>query len=435
MFHLESLLLVPKSVKRYRGRAAVGRRDLAGCKFQGRGFQLPDPTLRHSTQSAVLMSHTVSRSQQQVFRDLKIDDGFFSQMLLPMAEADGDFDVYLMEKGVMPLLLQGLDALSKHVDKVAQGTTMGSSKQKFNPLVWLAQYLLRNHPGRIHDHRTGTYEKIRELAQVEKGRRNLLRKQEEFETAWTVLAEDHEHMPMAQTPRVIKKLDAAWKLEGEFVRRTQLADIKAENPEKVTFSEFWESFEALVKKNDFLRMSVFEEAERRQTRAANEAQQAKYEQQQREAAVAEELRQRRLLQDRFETICADVYINSELLQIMSKGATLAAPMDLKGEHIVLVLQLLRAWGYPVLNDDGDLVDQDHWDARAREACQRWRLNHGPPSKHPEVLDSEGLKALIDNEAFQAHRMGHKVSSEPAAETSQEDSVPPPPPPPPPPTDS
>lgn len=381
------------------------------------------------------MSHTVSRSQQQVFRDLKIDDGFFSQMLLPMAEADGDFDVYLMEKGVMPLLLQGLDALSKHVDKVAQGTTMGSSKQKFNPLVWLAQYLLRNHPGRIHDHRTGTYEKIRELAQVEKGRRNLLRKQEEFETAWTVLAEDHEHMPMAQTPRVIKKLDAAWKLEGEFVRRTQLADIKAENPEKVTFSEFWESFEALVKKNDFLRMSVFEEAERRQTRAANEAQQAKYEQQQREAAVAEELRQRRLLQDRFETICADVYINSELLQIMSKGATLAAPMDLKGEHIVLVLQLLRAWGYPVLNDDGDLVDQDHWDARAREACQRWRLNHGPPSKHPEVLDSEGLKALIDNEAFQAHRMGHKVSSEPAAETSQEDSVPPPPPPPPPPTDS
>ncbi|CAE7433859.1 unnamed protein product [Symbiodinium necroappetens] len=102
------------------------------------------------------MSHTVSRTQQQVFRDLKIDDGFFSQMLLPMAEAEGDFDVYLMEKGVMPLLLQGLDALSKHVDKVAQGTTMGSSKQKFNPLVWLAQYLLRNHPGRIHDHRTGT---------------------------------------------------------------------------------------------------------------------------------------------------------------------------------------------------------------------------------------------------------------------------------------
>ncbi|CAE7370626.1 unnamed protein product [Symbiodinium sp. KB8] len=311
------------------------------------------------------MSHTVSRTQQQVFRDLKIDDGFFSQMLLPMAEAEGDFDVYLMEKGVSNP--DGLDALSKpqprHVDKVAQGTTMGSSKQKFNPLV-------------------------------ERGRRNLLRKQEEFETAWTVLAEDHEHMPMAQTPRVIEKLDAAWKLEGEFVRRTQLPDFKAEDPEKVTFSEFWESFEALVKKNDFLRMSVFEDAERRQTRAANEAQLAKYEQQQREAAVEEELRQRRLLQDRFETICADVYINSELLQIMSKGAALAAPMDLKGEHIVLVLQLLRAWGYPVLNDDGDLVDQDHWDARAREACKRWRLNHGPPSKHPEVLDSEGLKAVL-----------------------------------------
>ncbi|CAE7870819.1 unnamed protein product, partial [Symbiodinium microadriaticum] len=311
------------------------------------------------------MSHTVSRTQQQVFRDLKIDDGFFSQMLLPMAEAEGDFDVYLMEKGV-------------------------SWHNTFFGIILAASTTIA--PGRVL---------------VERGRRNLLRKQEEFETAWTVLAEDHEHMPMAQTPRVIEKLDAAWKLEGEFVRRTQLPDFKAEDPEKVTFSEFWESFEALVKKNDFLRMSVFEDAERRQTRAANEAQLAKYEQQQREAAVEEELRQRRLLQDRFETICADVYINSELLQIMSKGAALAAPMDLKGEHIVLVLQLLRAWGYPVLNDDGDLVDQDHWDARAREACKRWRLNHGPPSKHPEVLDSEGLKALIDKEAFQAHRMGHK----------------------------
>ena len=32
---------------------------------------------------------------------------------------------------------------------------------------------------------------------------------------------------------------------------------------------------------------------------------------------------------------------------------------------MLVLQLLRAWGYPVLNDDGDLVDQDFtWHLRA-----------------------------------------------------------------------
>ncbi|CAE7195354.1 unnamed protein product [Symbiodinium natans] len=343
--------------------------------------------------------------------------------------AEGDFDVYLMEKGVMPLLLQGLDALSKHVDKVATGTTMGSSKQKFNPLIWLAQYLLRNHPGHIHDHRTGTYEKIRELAEVERGRRNLLRKQEEFENAWFLLAEDHEHMPLAQTPRVIEKLDATWKLEGEFARCAKLPDIQAADPEKVKFSEFWQSFEALVKESDLLRMSVFQDADRRQLRAENEAQLAKYEQQQRQASVEEELRQRQLLQDRFETICADVYINSALLTIMSKGSALAAPMDLKGEHVVLVLQLLRAWGYPVLNDDGDLVDQDHWDARASEVCRRWRQNHGPPSKTPEVLDSEGLKALVDKEAFQAHRTGRQDSSQQMAD------VPPPPPPPPPPADS
>ena len=151
-------------------------------------------------------------------------------------------------------------------------------------------------------------------------------------------------------------------------------------------------------------------------------------------------------------------------------------LNLQGEHIVLVLQLLRAWGYPVLNDDGDLVDQDggvglqvcsstelfmelgpfavlqepevvelwksevglallrranvdrrlqskqrskrtsvvaakssswkarmpfspraklralkdHWDARAREACQRWRLNHGPPCLGCHALQQKGF---------------------------------------------
>ena len=47
MFHLESLLLVPKSVKRYRGRAAVGRRDLAGVSPAERIHPVPYPVLPH----------------------------------------------------------------------------------------------------------------------------------------------------------------------------------------------------------------------------------------------------------------------------------------------------------------------------------------------------------------------------------------------------
>ena len=76
-------------------------------------------------------------------------------------------DVLFHPLQVMPVLLQGLDALSKqlsqmsgsyywrdswgsrenlvrHVDKVATGTTMGSSKQKFNPLIWPGAFGLRN---------------------------------------------------------------------------------------------------------------------------------------------------------------------------------------------------------------------------------------------------------------------------------------------------
>mmetsp|Transcript_9234 Transcript_9234/g.16998 ORF Transcript_9234/g.16998 Transcript_9234/m.16998 type:complete len:383 (+) Transcript_9234:75-1223(+) len=375
------------------------------------------------------MSHTVSRTQQQAFRDLKLDDGFFLQMLMPMNEAEGDFDVYLMEKGVMPVLLQGLDALSKHVDKVATGTTMGSSKQKFNPLTWLAQYLLRNHPRLIQDHRTATYEHLMQLAEVERGRRNLLRKQGEFESAWIYLSQDSEHLSLEQIPSVIKKLDASWRLEGELVRRLSgiAQHIEAENPSKVTFIEFWQSFEALVNRSDLLRVSVFQVAARNKIRSENEAYLALQEQQQREEAVEDELRQRKLLQGRFETICADVYINSELSQIMGKATLAASPMEQKGEHVVLVLQLLRAWGYPVLDDDGDLVDQDQWDLRAKEVWRQWRLRHGPASRTPDLVDSDALKALIDKDAFQVHCRASQQGS-----TSQSIEEPPPPPPPPPP---
>merc|ERR1719230_2257492 len=80
----------------------------------------------------------------------------------------------------MPLLLQGLDALSRHVDRMESNGADPGIRARFNPLVWLAQYLLRNHPGQIKDRRTPMYKELSELASVERGRRALLHRKPEM---------------------------------------------------------------------------------------------------------------------------------------------------------------------------------------------------------------------------------------------------------------
>merc|ERR1719158_2791340 len=91
----------------------------------------------------------------------------------------------------MPLLLQGLDALSRHVDKITAKGAQVDSRTRFNPLVWLAQYMLRNHPRHVKDHRTPMYERFSELANIERGRRCLLRRKDQIELAWHELIEEN----------------------------------------------------------------------------------------------------------------------------------------------------------------------------------------------------------------------------------------------------
>lgn len=346
-------------------------------------------------------------------KELKLNDKYFMSLLLPMAEADADFDVYLMENGVMPVLLQGLDALSRHVDKLASGKSDGSSsarKQKFNPLTWLAQYLLRNHPTHTSDHRDAMYRHLQELASVERGRRNLLRRLPEFETTWQLYTHG-DGLSTSQIEQVFQQLDTLWNLDGEFIRCLPgnfAARIPCADPNKVTFNEFWNFFEEIVSTHDLLRLSVFENAEKRRQMAEQEAQDALERQRQREANIAEEERQQRLLKTQFETLCADAYLNPELNQIMIKGAVLAYPMNLKGEHIVLILQLLRAWGHSLMDTEGRYMEQDEWDDRTKELWIGWRKLHGPQTNYPGVVDAESLKVLTDKEAFQAF---HHIAEE------------------------
>lgn len=357
------------------------------------------------------MPQSASRVQIQAFNDLRLDGKFFQQMLVSSDEEHEDFDVYLMEKNVMPLLLQGLDALNRHVSKLA--TTSGAMKP-FNPLTWLAQFLLRNHPSHVRDHRTPMYNQLRDLALIERGRRTLLRQSYSFEDAWRHMAKDGEHLDVGQIWLLLKGMDDAWNLEGQFIRKLPenlFQQLQPAKENKVKFEEFWNVFEAYVLKNDVLRASAFVEANERKRRAEREAQLAALEAQRREQALAEVMQHRKSMEEQFETLSADVYISSELSQIMSKGGVISLEdtdnsLPLQGEHIMLIILLLQVWGCPIDGID-PTVSQDEWDINAADAWRRWVQKYGPRDANPDVVDSVSLNALMDRDAFQAYLIGEQ----------------------------
>lgn len=357
------------------------------------------------------MPQTASRVQIQALNDLRLDGSFFDKMLVSNDEEYEDFDVYLMERNVMPLLLQGLDALSRHVSKLAISS---SAMKPFNPLTWLAQFLLRNHPSHVRDHRTPMYTQLRDLALAERGRRTLLRQNYTFEDAWRNMAKDGEHLDVGQIWVLLKEMDDAWNLEGQFITKLPanlFQQIQPAQQTKLKFEDFWTIFQAFVLKNDVLRAAAFAEANARKLRAEREAQLAALEAQKREQAIADVMQHRRSMEEQFETLSADVYISSELSQIMSKGGVISLEdtensLPLQGEHIMLIILLLQVWGCPVDGID-PTASQDEWNLSAADAWRRWVKEHGPKGANPDVVDTVGLHALMDRDAFQAYLMGRQ----------------------------
>jgi len=156
---------------------------------------------------------------------------------------------------------------------------------------------------------------------------------------------------------------------------------------------------------------------------------------------------------------ADMYINAEINRIINRGAVLEVePREgsaaVKGEHVSLIVAMLGLWGFPVVDDDrsSSAVEEvppaeaeqaqdaqpgggeappgdggeatppatppaaavrrrsssalseggprhERWGMAAQEAWECWVQMHGPASA-PLQVDSAGLRALMDQEAFE-----------------------------------
>ncbi len=83
-----------------------------------------------------------------------------------------DFDLYLMENNIWPLLLDALNELAKRIEFDAERHQLGD----FDAITWLAQYFVRNHPKKsFHKdkNREGCFNEMQGFAHKEFGRREL----------------------------------------------------------------------------------------------------------------------------------------------------------------------------------------------------------------------------------------------------------------------
>ena len=234
----------------------------------------------------------------------------------------GDFDLYLEHHSLELLVREGIDAL---VERVVRDKEIGQL-DTLNPLVWLAQYLMRHHPrkgGALKSsmERTEIIAKQRLKAGIEEGRRVLRRRRANAEKVFKswVLSE--------KASSYWLYLDADWALEGKLeavFRDTQIQEIH-------DFSIIWEKMMKLADRpaGALARTEFLEADKRREKRLLKEAESTRQD-------AEEALARTRMLAAR-ETI--DSFLKTE--QALREDERLGESLDLGGWIFPSIIYLLN----------------------------------------------------------------------------------------------
>jgi hypothetical protein len=297
-----------------------------------------------------------------------------------------DFDVYLGE-ALMPVLAQSLDSLCRKVSRMDdQGDKLDPKvRERFNPLTFLAQQLLRRHPkGAKTPRRQELYQRFHGWADFERGRREMVQRKVEvmdvfsgFMLRGVVQTED--------VPNVLKAVDDTMHLQGRLAshkamaagsafgarqrllsdagavgaggpRRTRARSSFFQNDGGVGWPKFWSTFSSALLSDDVVPHSALlrgdrrkkEELEERARRADAEARLADA-QSQREADYQQQMSaygelHARLVAD--EQLCL-IRRESKILtgdDVRPKDPGYEFEIPPKGEHIHLLQQLMELLG-------------------------------------------------------------------------------------------
>lgn len=135
-----------------------------------------------------------------------------------------DFDIYLNE-ALMPVLAQSLDALCRQMSRMdSQGEALDPKvRERFNPLTFLAQQLLRRHPKCARTpRRQELYSDFHKWADHEHGRREMLSRKADVMDVFSGFVL-RGVVQMEDVPNVLKAIDDTMHLEGHLKDHKTLA--------------------------------------------------------------------------------------------------------------------------------------------------------------------------------------------------------------------
>lgn len=291
-----------------------------------------------------------------------------------------DFDIYLNES-VMPVLAQALDALCRQITKMkALGDKIDSRvRDRFNPITWLAQQLLRRHPrAATTPRRMHIYRNFRDWADYERGRRELLRCKPKIEEVFNGF-KLKDGVGKNTVPVVIASIDDCFRLRGALkgdphMREAVKPESRGEETDAgarrrrnsvlgggfIKFDEFWSSFSHAVVKHDVVCFSALEEGKRliklEEEENARREEAARLEEERRKKVEAEHQRLLGLYQDLYPKLQQNEILNS----IIDDGKILTGdflkPADPgfeievapHGAHVLLLEELMGLLGYEAL---------------------------------------------------------------------------------------
>jgi Ca2+-binding EF-hand superfamily protein len=289
-----------------------------------------------------------------------------------------DFDLYLSEK-LTPLLAQAMDALGRELIRQKDlGSQLDDAvRKRFNPRTWLAQYLLRNHPNTAQTpRRSALYADFRKWTDVERGRREILRRRDAIRSAFKGFSKKSQGVfgvSAADISKVFSALDQLWWLDGKLKDNPNLPkNFYGITPNDMfTFDAFWAWFRELVMKQDFLPFNDFNAGVARQLADQQRQEKDRAEQAKRE----EDDEQRRLKKEeekRAYIECATaVKQDPFLLSITAKDMMLTGAVssldpenaltEVKpyGDHVKHMIRLLRVLGFDTLPDPDIAISKDN----------------------------------------------------------------------------
>ncbi|CAI2374176.1 unnamed protein product [Moneuplotes crassus] len=152
------------------------------------------------------------------------------------------FDIYLAKK-IYPVLVPGLESLSKEVERLMQdeGQIDSSIKERFNPCIFLAEYLMSNNPK--YGHQKEYTEVFEKYARIERNRRFWSEERQNFLREF--MGQSYQsNFTIQHIEEFVELIDKYLNAEGTIKDATKVKDLFRflDEDQVIKFEEFYEIF-------------------------------------------------------------------------------------------------------------------------------------------------------------------------------------------------